>query len=198
MTDLREYVERYTEGKLQVLDMRPFEVYMKGHLPNSILAPYVPDRWGYEISNFLKQNKGETAVVYDSEDEKKKAYDELKRYGHNLQFFNYDIFSKSGELKEAFARNITPEEFEKSSDQYTVIDVREPYEWATGTIDGAEMISLNDLFTQHINLDKNRKYAVICEHGNRSLYGTIFLADKGFDVSNITEGMDGLRRRGIV
>ncbi len=198
MPEIKDTVERLKKNELMAIDMRPFEHYMKGHIPESILAPYVEDRWGYEISNFIDSNKGELILLYESEEEKTKGLEELKGFGKTLTAFQYEHFLVESGLKEASAVNITSEEYERRSDEYQVLDVREPQEWATGTIDGAELISLNDLFTDHVKLDKSKKYAVICEHGNRSLYGAIFLADKGFEVANITDGMEGLRRRGII
>lgn len=198
MADMEEALDKFSSGNLMVLDMRPFEQYMKGHIPESILAPYVEGRWGYEISNFMDGNAGDLILLYNSMEEKEKALDELKQFKKSIEAFDYKEFLNACNKKEACAINLTPEEYDQRSDEFHVIDVREPQEWATGTIEDAELISLNDLFTDHNKLDKNKKYAVICEHGNRSLYGAIFLADKGFEVANITEGMDGLRRKGII
>lgn len=198
MVKLSEAIDKFSKGELLILDMRPFEAYMNGHIPNSILAPYVEQRWGYEISNFMDSNRGEFILLYESEEEKNKALDELKQFRKNIDAFQYKEFLEGSNAKEAYATNLTPEEYEQRAEEFQIIDVREPQEWAMGTIEGAELISLNDLFTEHERLDKNKKYAIICEHGNRSLYGAIFLADKGFEVANIAEGLDGLRRKGIV
>lgn len=198
MAKLNEAIDKFSNGEVLILDMRPFEAYMNGHIPNSILAPYVEQRWGYEISNFMNSNGGECILLFDSEEEKNKALDELKQFKKNIDAFHYKEFLANSNVKEAYATNLTTEEFQQKAEEFQIIDVREPQEWAMGTIEGAELISLNDLFTEHERLDKSKKYAIICEHGNRSLYGAIFLADKGFEVANLAEGMEGLRRKGIV
>lgn len=74
-----------------------------------------------------------------------------------------------------------------------VIDVREPHEWAMGTLPGAELIRLNDLPGRLPELDRSRATLIVCRTGNRSNAAAAFLARHGFDrVANLRGGLFAL------
>jgi rhodanese-related sulfurtransferase len=74
-----------------------------------------------------------------------------------------------------------------------IIDVREPFEWAMGTLPGAELISLGSLFGQAGELDPDRAILFICRTGNRSGVAAKLLAQYGFrEVANLTGGLVAL------
>lgn len=154
--DIEKVVEKVKKEEMMILDMRDFESYMKGHIPNSILAPYVEGRWAPEISNFLSSRDSPTIVLYESDEEKNVASSELSKLGHELQFLKYKEFKQAGNFQEAHATNLRPDEFGEHIEDYQVIDVREPYEWNSGYIDNAHLIPLNDLFIEYEKLDKKR------------------------------------------
>lgn len=74
-----------------------------------------------------------------------------------------------------------------------IVDVREPFEWAMGTLPGAELISLGSLFGQAGELDPDRAILFICRTGNRSGVAAKLLAQYGFrEVANLTGGLVAL------
>lgn len=74
-----------------------------------------------------------------------------------------------------------------------IIDVREPFEWAMGTLPGAELIGLGSLFTRIDELDRDRPILFICRTGNRSGVAAGLLAQRGFkEVANLTGGLVAL------
>jgi rhodanese-related sulfurtransferase len=74
-----------------------------------------------------------------------------------------------------------------------IIDVREPFEWAMGTLPGAELIGLGSLFTRIDELDPDRPILFICRTGNRSGVAAGLLAQFGFrEVANLTGGLVAL------
>ena len=74
-----------------------------------------------------------------------------------------------------------------------VIDVREPHEWAMGTLPGAELIRLQDLPGRLNELDRHRATLVICRTGSRSNAAAAFMARHGFDrVANLRGGLFAL------
>lgn len=74
-----------------------------------------------------------------------------------------------------------------------IIDVREPFEWARGTLPGAELIGLGSLFTRINELDPDRSILFICRTGNRSGVAAGLLAQRGFkEVANLTGGLVAL------
>ncbi len=71
----------------------------------------------------------------------------------------------------------------------SVIDVREDEEVAQGTIPGAQHIPLGEVPARLDELDKNKKYIMICRSGGRSGNACNYLHEQGYDVTNMTGGM---------
>ncbi|TDF94055.1 sulfurtransferase TusA family protein [Paenibacillus piri] len=79
-----------------------------------------------------------------------------------------------------------------SGQAITVIDVREPAEYAFGRIPGAISVPLGRLEEQLPGLDPGKSYYVVCRTGNRSDMACQILTDNGFQqVKNVTPGMSG-------
>lgn len=73
----------------------------------------------------------------------------------------------------------------------TVLDVREPYEWAISRIPEARLIPLSSLPVAVNSLDRNVEIVVYCHHGPRSAAAQEWLRDQGFDrVLNLVGGID--------
>jgi rhodanese-related sulfurtransferase len=78
-----------------------------------------------------------------------------------------------------------------------VVDVREPFEFATGHIPGAILVPLGELERRATGLDKSRTIVAVCASGNRSGAASQFLAQQGFDVVNLQGGMMGWTHAGL-
>ena len=80
--------------------------------------------------------------------------------------------------------------YNKKDDDYVFIDVRQPEEWEDGTIPGIKKIALGDLESKLDELDKDKKYIMVCRSGGRSNNASALMINKGFkDVSNFQGGM---------
>jgi rhodanese-related sulfurtransferase len=97
---------------------------------------------------------------------------------------------------------VSSEAFARSSDGVTLIDVREPSEWAqTGAPAGAKKISISrpdfvEAVLQAAGGDKSKPVAFICRSGTRSVRAAEQLAAAGFTrITNIGDGMVG--REGV-
>ena len=72
----------------------------------------------------------------------------------------------------------------------TILDVREPAEYAFGHIPGAISIPLGELENRTEELSKDNTIYVVCRTGNRSDLAAQKLAEKGFsNVWNVVPGM---------
>jgi adenylyltransferase/sulfurtransferase len=72
----------------------------------------------------------------------------------------------------------------------TIIDVREPGEWAIARIDNARLIPLGTLHDAVESLDRAGDIVVHCHHGMRSAAAVRYLRERGFDrVSNLAGGI---------
>lgn len=62
-----------------------------------------------------------------------------------------------------------------------VLDVREDHEFKRGHVPGAIHVPVKRLPQRVDKLKRDKPYAVICAHGNRSRGATDYLVDQGFE-----------------
>jgi rhodanese-related sulfurtransferase len=76
--------------------------------------------------------------------------------------------------------------------EFTLLDVREPWEFQTAQIDGSKHIPMGEIpacFNQE--LDPEQHIVVICHHGVRSMNVTAWLRQQGFEkVQSLRGGID--------
>ncbi|KRC53167.1 MULTISPECIES: rhodanese-like domain-containing protein [unclassified Nocardioides] len=79
-----------------------------------------------------------------------------------------------------------------------VLDVREDDEWAAAHIEGAVHIPLMELparLGEFVELEAPQTL-VVCKAGGRSQRAAAYLAQQGYDVVNLIDGMIGWERAG--
>jgi rhodanese-related sulfurtransferase/TusA-related sulfurtransferase len=75
-------------------------------------------------------------------------------------------------------------------EKMTVLDVREPAEYAFGHIPGAKSIPLGELEERMKELNRDDEIYVICRTGHRSDFAAQKLSEQGFEnVKNVIPGM---------
>ena len=73
--------------------------------------------------------------------------------------------------------------------QARLIDVREPWEFATAKIDGSLPMPMGDVPARaHHELDPDARLVVVCHHGQRSLNVTVWLRNQGFEQAQSLRG----------
>ncbi len=88
--------------------------------------------------------------------------------------------------------SISPQEAKKLLEEeknYVLLDVRTKMEYDKWRIDGAVLYPLDTLMKTYKELDKNKKYLVICLSGGRSACAAYALKQLGFEAFNIQGGM---------
>ena len=71
-----------------------------------------------------------------------------------------------------------------------LIDIREPYEYKTGSIKSAKNIPMGDLLNDPEKyLNKDKEYHIVCHSGGRSSTACNKLRGLGFDVVNVAGGV---------
>jgi rhodanese-related sulfurtransferase len=95
---------------------------------------------------------------------------------------------------------ITPEEVKAKLDaaeSFTLLDVREPWEFAAAKIEGAKLISMGDVPSRaHQELDPEDHVVVVCHHGVRSMNVTVWLRQQGFEkAQSMRGGIDAWSRQ---
>jgi rhodanese-related sulfurtransferase len=78
----------------------------------------------------------------------------------------------------------------------TVVDVREPREYADGHVPGAVNIPMGRLTGRLDELDRSAPVYVVCATGNRSSAMTDLLIGAGFDAYNVAGGTTAWTRSG--
>lgn len=85
---------------------------------------------------------------------------------------------------------------QKRGEVFTLLDVREPWEWEASRLDGAKFIPMGDIPTRaHQELEPEEHIIVMCHHGMRSLSVANWLRQQGFEkVQSMRGGIDGWAR----
>ncbi len=70
-----------------------------------------------------------------------------------------------------------------------LIDVREPWEYATARIEGGESMPMGDVPSRaHQELDPEERLIVVCHHGMRSMNVAVWLRNQGFEQAQSLRG----------
>lgn len=190
-SNYQSILEKVQSQELVIIDSRINHDFLAAHIPGSVNVPYNSYGWGMSIKNWLSGNEVELAVVADSEEIASKATEELRTSGLNVVEIFPDGLAdwKNNGLPVSSVKEISTDELYSHIDRWTIIDVREPYEWQSGTIKNSLKIPMNDLPGRLNELNHSDKYAVVCAHGNRSEVAALFLADNGLQASTLVGGM---------
>ncbi len=94
---------------------------------------------------------------------------------------------------------ITPEEVKvllQQRAQFTLLDVREPWEFELSKIAESNLIPMGDIPSRaHQELDPDAHIIVVCHHGVRSMSVTNWLRQQGFDsAQSLRGGIDAWSR----
>lgn len=76
-----------------------------------------------------------------------------------------------------------------NSGSHTLVDVREPHEWAAGHSPIAVSLPMSQLNERIGELPSDRTLAIVCHAGSRSARVTAALLAAGYDAVNVEGGM---------
>jgi rhodanese-related sulfurtransferase len=94
-------------------------------------------------------------------------------------------------------REVGVEELEARPPEASLLDVREPEEYAHGHVPGAVNLPQADLATRLAEVPRDRLVYLICQGGFRSLRAAQFLRQRGFeDVVSVKGGTEAWRAAG--
>jgi rhodanese-related sulfurtransferase len=83
-----------------------------------------------------------------------------------------------------------------AGEAFTLLDVREPWEFETARITGAKLMPMGDVPSRaHQELDPEDHIVVMCHHGVRSMNVTVWLRQQGFEnTQSMRGGIDAWSR----
>src|SRR3954471_3086734 len=87
------------------------------------------------------------------------------------------------------ALEIGPTELAERMDDVQLVDVREPYEWDAGRIDGARHIELERLAANAETIDRDRPVVFACRLGARSTLAAQAFRAAGWDAWSLRGGL---------
>ena len=76
------------------------------------------------------------------------------------------------------------------NNEVVLLDVREPYEIEICKVKGSLFIPMNEIPQNIEKLDKEKRYAVICHSGVRSLHVSNYLSSLGYSTLNVVGGIE--------
>ncbi len=84
----------------------------------------------------------------------------------------------------------------KGGERFTLLDVREPWEFDAARIEGAKLMPMGDVPSRaNQELDPEDHIVVYCHHGVRSMNVTAWLRQQGFEkAQSMAGGIDGWSR----
>ena len=77
------------------------------------------------------------------------------------------------------------------------LDVREPDEWAAGRIGGAVHIPVGELVVRQDEIPEDVPIVAVCRTGSRSAWATEMLVRAGYDVANLSGGLQAWEAVGL-
>ena len=87
-------------------------------------------------------------------------------------------------------KTISVNDIDKLIGEIDLIDIREPYEYSSGSIKSAKNIPMQTLLNNPDKyLKKGKEYYIVCQSGRRSSMLCTELNKKGFDVIDVTGGV---------
>ena len=193
-----EFTKEIEKGAL-VLDTRDADIFEKGFISGSVniglSGQYAP--W---VGAIIDANK--PLVLIAEEGKEAEAILRLARVGYE----NIHGYLKGGIKEWENTGNsidnvvgIDPADFVKTIKQDDkIIDVRNQGEWETGIIEGATLISLNNLENELSLLDKTKHYYIHCAGGYRSMMASSLMKKNGFTkITNVRGGVIKVKEAGL-
>ena len=108
-----------------------------------------------------------------------------------------DEWSRSGRPLESLDQ-IEPEELYRRRNEYTILDVRGEDEWEEGHIGGARHIHVGHLRGRLDDIPRDKRLAVHCASGSRSVLGASILESLGLGkVTNLAGGIEKWEAKGL-
>ncbi|MDR3596826.1 rhodanese-like domain-containing protein [Clostridium sp.] len=95
-----------------------------------------------------------------------------------------------GFLKRDQGKVINVNDMDNLIGKVELIDIREKYEYAGGSIKSAKNIPMGELLNDPEKyLNKSKEYYIMCQSGGRSVRACNNLKSQGFNVINVAGGM---------
>ena len=188
-----EVAQAVQQGRVQLVDLAAPPRFVQAHPAGAVNVPFGP-AFALTASTALVADRP-VVVFAEHQAVADRAADDLRKTGFEIaHVFAGGVAAwqaQGGQVDGV--KQMSVEDLARSlaaGADVTVLDVREPYEWRSGIVPGAVLMSLSTLPGRYGELDAGKTIAVLCAHGNRSAQAAAWLQDQGFQsVHNVPGGM---------
>ena len=90
-----------------------------------------------------------------------------------------------------------PQEVYERRDEFTFVDVRERYEWVSGSLAGALHIPIRQVPQRVSEIPNDQTIVVVCQIGQRSALVADLLRERGYDAHNLDGGLEAWTAAGL-
>ncbi|MHB8360795.1 MAG: rhodanese-like domain-containing protein, partial [Thermoplasmataceae archaeon] len=87
--DTEKLIQLILKKEVTLIDTRKFEDYLKGHIPDSVLAPYKGDYWFHEMSEYIETRKNKIVILTSDEINLDNFREKLKNGRNDIEIINY-------------------------------------------------------------------------------------------------------------
>lgn len=179
-----------------LIDMRPHEAFASSHIPGSISVVFSRKSFPERVATAIPPGPS-IVLLSDEPSIAEAAGNALHGVHHNpllgIVTTGTDTWRDQGLPLAALPRMpaaALQQRLNAPHDALVLIDVREPFEWELGYINGALLIPLGEIWQRAGSLDPRKEIILICQEGLRSSTAASILLHHDFPrVSNIPGGM---------
>lgn len=189
-----EFFHHSTRPDVVVVDARSCDGFSSCHIPNSLNISTLGNFPTF--AGWVLDPRSELLIVADSPAHAAETIKAANMVGEYRVsgYLPGGLFSWAMHgLPCAGFRQIFPgdlQEMLRSEEPFTLVDVRAPGEYASGTIENAVNIPAPDMRTRHTELDRNKATVLFCSSGHRSSFAASILEGKGFTgLKHLSGGM---------
>lgn len=184
------------EAGVLLIDLRPHEAYASGHIPRSINIVYSRKSLPERVATAIPPGPS-ILLVSDEAGIAEAAGDVLSGIDRNplrgLVTTGTATWRDAGlplavlpRLSAAALR----QRLQTPHNELVLIDVREPFEWECGYIEGSLLIPLGEIWQRAGSLDPRKEIVLICQEGLRSSTAASILLHHHFRrIANVSGGM---------
>jgi hydroxyacylglutathione hydrolase len=192
-------IARLVNGSdITVVDTRPRHVYMRGHLPGSILAPF-DSTFPTVVGSYVMPE--EEIVLISEESNLEAAVRDLIRIGLDriAGYVTPDVLlawgRASGALRMLKAIDFDEVDGRRHYSNVLVLDVRRHDEYEAKHIHGAKNVPHVRLRNHLDELPRDKTILVHCQSGIRSAVAASYLHNRGFCVAYVGDHFDNWKER---
>ncbi len=172
-----------------VVDLRPLVAFARSHVPGAISVPFAGDAFLPSIADVTPPTT--VGLIDDVPLLTESARTLLEANGYRVAAIlegGTRAWADAG-LPLEMLPEVSPAEAAPRLGEFTVLDVREPWETASGAIPGSRPLPLSQLAAEVRSLDPGVTYLMACRSGARSLHAQAYVARHGLQAVNLKGGV---------